>query len=213
MMNNTPNKFDQVVSLDKLNKFERDFEEQLKYNQVPGAAFAIVYENELIQASGCGVRDLETKEPVTPETLFQIGSMTKSMTAVMNATQVEAGIFDWETLVKDISPHFKFADRRTRDHLQVRHLIGMRSGLRDPIGPNESANDKYWEGQSAPYVIRSLTIAILNHLCNSCRGKPPVVARFGRGRHGGTTPTYFANHLGLLYAFSRHRHRYQISLT
>jgi CubicO group peptidase (beta-lactamase class C family) len=163
MMNNTPNKFDQVVSLDKLNKFEKDFEERVGYH-VPGAAFAIVYGNELVKASGYGVRDLETKEPVTPETLFQIGSMTKSMTAVMNATQVEAGIFDWKTLVKDISPHFKFADRRTRDNLQVRHLIGMRSGIRDPIGPNKGENDKYWEGQSAPYVIRSLASAPFERL-------------------------------------------------
>ena len=48
--------------------------------------------------------------------------------------------------------------------------------------------------------MKYVAIAILNHLCNSCRGKPPVVARFDRGRHApSTTPTYFANHLGLLY--------------
>lgn len=164
MTNNTPNKLDKAVLLEKLKQFETDFEKGLTEHQVPGAAWAVVYENELIQASGCGVRDLETNEPVTPETLFQIGSMTKSMTAVMNATQVEAGIFDWETLVKDISPRFKFADRRTRDNLKVRHLIGMRSGIRDPIGPNKGANDKYWEGQSAPYVIRSLASAPFERL-------------------------------------------------
>lgn len=159
MTNNPPNKFYDFVSLDELKEFERDFEERLRY-QVPGAAFAIVCGNDLIRASAYGVRDLETKEPVTTETLFPIGSMTKSMTAVMNATQVEAGIFGWETLVKDISPHFKFADRTTTDNLQVRHLIGMRSGIGDPIGPcNNSENDKYWEGQSAPYVIRSLASA------------------------------------------------------
>jgi len=164
MTNNTPNKLDKAVLLEKLKQFETDFEKGLTEHQVPGAAWAVVYENELIQASGCGVRDLETNEPVTPETLFQIGSMTKSMTAVMNATQVEAGIFDWETLVKDISPRFKFADRRPRDNLQVRHLIGMRSGIRDPIGPNKGANDKYWEGQSAPYVISSLASAPFERL-------------------------------------------------
>jgi CubicO group peptidase (beta-lactamase class C family) len=160
MTNNTPKKFSDFVSSEELIEFERDLQEPLKRYQVPGVAFAIVHGNHLIRASGYGVRDLETNAPVTPETLFPIGSMTKSMTAVMNATQVEAGIFGWETLVKDISPHFKFADRRTTDNLQVRHLIGMRSGIRDPIGPyHKSENNKYWEGQSVPYVIRSLASA------------------------------------------------------
>jgi hypothetical protein len=45
----------------------------------------------------------------------------------------------------------------------------------------------------------TMRIAILNHLRDYCRGNPPVVARFIWGRHGGTTPTNFVNHLGLLY--------------
>ena len=162
MTNNTPSKFYDVVSLDKLNEFEKNFKERVKEQQqyqVPGAAFAIVHGNDLILASGHGVRDLKTHAPVTSETLFPIGSMSKSMTAVMNATQVEAGIFGWETLVKDISPHFKFANRETTEKLQVKHLIGMRSGILDPIGPNNGENDKYWEGQSAQYVIRTLANA------------------------------------------------------
>ncbi|MGI2903878.1 serine hydrolase domain-containing protein [Tolypothrix sp. VBCCA 56010] len=161
MTNNTPSKFYDVVSLNQLNEFEINFKERVKQEeyQVPGAAFAIVHGNDLIVASGHGVRDLKTHAPVTRETLFPIGSMSKSMTAVMNATQVEAGIFGWETLVKDISPHFKFANRETTEKLQVKHLIGMRSGIRDPIGPNNGENDKYWEGQSAPYVIRTLANA------------------------------------------------------
>jgi hypothetical protein len=32
-------------------------------------------------------------------------------------------------------------------------------------------------------------VASLNHLCNSCRGNPPVVTPDFPGRHGGTTPT------------------------
>ena len=191
MTNNTPNKLDKAVLLEKLKQFETDFEKGLTEHQVPGAAWAVVYENELIQASGCGVRDLETNEPVTPETLFPIGSMTKSMTAVMNATQVEAGIFGWETLVKDISPRFKFADRRPRDNLQVRHLIGMRSGIRDPIGPNKGANDKYWEGQSAPYVIRSLANACFDtlpgekfHYGNECYASTGYLSPLKQGVDG-----------------------------
>jgi len=142
-----------------LDEFEQKIEEERKYYQVPGAALAIVYGNELIKASGYGVRDIKTQEPVTAETVFPIGSMSKSMTSIMNATQVEAGIFGWDTLVKDISPQFKFADRQTTDNLQVQHVIGMRAGIEDLKGRYNKANNKYWEEQSAPYLIRSLASA------------------------------------------------------
>jgi CubicO group peptidase (beta-lactamase class C family) len=98
--------------------------------------------------------------------------MTKSMSAIMNATQVEAGMYSWETLVKDISPQFKFANQETTDNLQVQHMIGMRSGILDPSGPYQGANDKYWEDQSAPYLIRSLASAPF-------KGIPGTVFHYG----------------------------------
>ncbi|MDY6802259.1 MAG: serine hydrolase domain-containing protein [Cyanobacteriota bacterium] len=148
-----------AIDYNLLDDFEKKFEEEREYYQVPGAALAIVEGSDLIKVAGYGVRNLETGEPVTPETVFPIGSISKSMTSIMNATQVEAGIFDWDTLVKDISPQFKFADRQTTDNLQVRHVIGMRSGIGDPIGPYDGANNKYWDRHSAAYSIASLPAA------------------------------------------------------
>lgn len=56
-------------------------EEQRLYHQVPGIAIGIVYDQELVWSKGYGFGDLEKKTPVTPTTLFRIGSITKVFTA------------------------------------------------------------------------------------------------------------------------------------
>ena len=65
---------------DWLHRVEQNIERELAFYRVPGAAVAIVQGNDIIYARGFGVRDLVSRAPVTPETLFRIGSTTKAMT-------------------------------------------------------------------------------------------------------------------------------------
>ncbi len=58
-------------------------EAQLDELHLPGLALAIVQGDELIFARGFGLADLEGEKPVTPETLFAIGSTTKAFTATL----------------------------------------------------------------------------------------------------------------------------------
>src|SRR5437763_14225070 len=46
--------------------------------KVPGLSLAVVQNGQVVFLKGYGVRDLEKKTPVTPHTLFAIGSITKS---------------------------------------------------------------------------------------------------------------------------------------
>src|SRR5437667_8333714 len=54
----------------------------MKEWRVPGVALAVVQDGKVIYAKGFGYRDLENKLPVTTVTLFPIGSITKSFTAL-----------------------------------------------------------------------------------------------------------------------------------
>lgn len=53
-------------------------EKMMKDLNVPGAAVAVIKDGEMIISEGFGYRNLETKAPVTPRTLFAIGSSTKA---------------------------------------------------------------------------------------------------------------------------------------
>ena len=51
--------------------------------KVAGFAVAVVEKNKVVYAKGFGYRDLENKKPVTPNTLFAIGSCTKAFTSAL----------------------------------------------------------------------------------------------------------------------------------
>ena len=58
---------------------------------IPGAAIAVVVDDTVAWTRGFGVANIETGAPVTPDTLFQIGSVTKSFTAAAVLTAASQG--------------------------------------------------------------------------------------------------------------------------
>jgi len=63
-----------------LEEIDRFVEEKLRDHRGVGLSVGILHEGEIVMARGYGVRSLQTGEPVTPETLFAIGSVTKQFT-------------------------------------------------------------------------------------------------------------------------------------
>ena len=84
---------------------------------VPGVAVAVVENGKAVYEKGFGVRALGKKDPVTPNTLFMMGSITKSMTTMMEATLVDAGLFKWDTPVTTLLPGFALGDADTTSKL------------------------------------------------------------------------------------------------
>src|SRR5215208_5766660 len=60
--------------------FEAYVAEALARYGVPGASVAVVQDGEVIYLRGFGVRDQDSTQSVTPDTMMMIGSVTKSMT-------------------------------------------------------------------------------------------------------------------------------------
>ncbi len=123
-----PSSTDQNYFAQELREF---VEEAMVEDGLPGAAVALVLGDEIIFAEGFGYRDLENELPVTTETLFHIGSTNKSMTAMMIATLVDQGLFDWDTPVIEIYPDFELSSDESTETVTLRHLLGMQSGIPD----------------------------------------------------------------------------------
>jgi CubicO group peptidase (beta-lactamase class C family) len=96
---------------------------------IPGAQVAVLQNGQVIFASGYGLRDIASDAPVTPETLFMVGSVTKSMTTLMMATLVDEGVLDWDTPVIDILPDFALSDDSATPQIRVRDLVNHSSGV------------------------------------------------------------------------------------
>ena len=72
---------------------------------VPGLAMAVIQAGEVVYTHGFGVTsDFPAAPAVTPETVFRIGSVTKSLTATLVMRLVESGALDLDRPVTDYVP-------------------------------------------------------------------------------------------------------------
>jgi len=95
---------------------------------VPGATLLLWDGAGFVEASA-GVCNIETKVPVTPDTLFQIGSITKLYTAALCLQLVEEGKLSLDAPVRKTLPDFALGDEDTATHITLRHLLNHTSGL------------------------------------------------------------------------------------
>jgi CubicO group peptidase (beta-lactamase class C family) len=102
---------------------------QLAAWEVPGCAIAAVRDHDVILATGHGRRDLGAELPVTPDTLFAIGSTTKAFTAATVGALVDDGLLEWERPLRDYLPELRLHDPVVTDRLNVIDLLSHRSGL------------------------------------------------------------------------------------
>jgi CubicO group peptidase (beta-lactamase class C family) len=113
----------------ELEGFDAFVEQALKGWKVPGVAVAVVKGDKVILLKGYGFRDVEKQLPVTPQTLFAIGSITKSFTVTTLGMLMDEGKVDWDEPVRTVFPKFKMYDPVLTEQMSVRDLITHRSGL------------------------------------------------------------------------------------
>jgi YD repeat-containing protein len=112
-----------------LGDFDDFVNQALKDWKVPGVAVAVVQRDKVILLKGYGYRDLEKHLPVTPNTLFAIGSITKSFTVSTLGMEMDDGKVDWDKPARDYLPTFKMYDPVRTEQMTIRDLITHRSGL------------------------------------------------------------------------------------
>lgn len=97
--------------------------------QVPGVAIGIVRGSDPIYLKGYGVRSLQTNEPVTADTLFDIGSCTKAFTSAAIAMLVDEGKMNWDDRVDKSIPYFHLSDPFADESVTLRDLLTHRTGV------------------------------------------------------------------------------------
>ena len=101
----------------------------LQFWHAPGIAAAIVREDKVIYLNGHGLRQVGSDKPVTPDTLFAIGSCTKAFAATALAILVEEGKADWDDNVSKHLPSFRLDDPLADRDVRLCDLLCHRIGL------------------------------------------------------------------------------------
>jgi CubicO group peptidase (beta-lactamase class C family) len=104
-------------------------EQARRQTNVPGVALAVVQNGRIVLEKGLGVRELGKNEPVTPSTLFMIGSMTKPLTSLMMARLVDRQTFAWDTPLTKLLPSFALGDPDATRRVTMAHTVCACTGL------------------------------------------------------------------------------------
>ena len=109
-------------------KMDRHFSQLFATDQ-PGGAILVMKDTTVIFSKGYGVSDLNTKEPITTKTLFNLGSITK--TFVSNGILIlnEQGKLSVEDSLLKYFPNFK--NKTIAQKVKIKHLLTHTSGLPD----------------------------------------------------------------------------------
>ena len=102
---------------------------------IPGVALGIVQNNEIVHVQGFGRADASGR-PVTPQTPFYIGSLTKSFTALAIMQLVEAGKLALDDPLIKYLPWFTLADASASARITLRHILNQTTGISEKDGNN-----------------------------------------------------------------------------
>lgn len=117
--------------------------------QVPGAVFGILRSNTATPGIGreerivvaAGVTNTNTGQAVTPATLFQLGSISKTWTATLVLQLVAEGKLDLDAPVRDVLPSLRLSDESAAATVTMRHLLTHTSGIDGDIFTDTGRGD------------------------------------------------------------------------
>lgn len=109
-------------------------------HHVVGASLALTVGDETVLAA-TGVLNLRTGTPVTSDSVFQIGSITKVWTATLVMQLVDEGRLDLDVPVSTYLPGFRVRDEQITARVTARHLLNHTSGIGGDFFPDTGRGD------------------------------------------------------------------------
>lgn len=109
--------------------FEAHVEQVMKDSHIVGTAVAVADGKDVLYARGFGVKDVKTREPVTPETIFGCASVSKSFTAMAITQLCDEGLMSLDDPVIEHIPEFRLVGEEDMGDVRMRHILSHTTGL------------------------------------------------------------------------------------
>jgi CubicO group peptidase (beta-lactamase class C family) len=156
----------------------------LAEHKVPGAAIGVYADGEVFDFAS-GVLSHATGVEATPDSLFQVGSITKTWTATLVMQLADEGLLDLDAAVVTYLPDFDLADSDAAKAMTVRQLLCHKAGFEGDIftdtGNNDDCVEKYvatlrTDPQLFPpdemFSYNNAGYCVLGRIIEVLRGKP-----------------------------------------
>ena len=147
---------------EKINAIETMITAQMEKTQTPGLAYVLIEDGHIVHGKGFGIASRDGM-PVTIKTAFNIGSLTKSFTAMAIMDSKEQNKLGLDMPIITYLPGFRTKDKALSDKITVRHLLSHTSGLTMYTG-NLNQTDKSNNAGALTEAIKDLRSAKLHTL-------------------------------------------------
>lgn len=118
--------------------------------RVPGAAVSLIEDGHVVRTKAYGFADVEKREPVTDRTVFQVASISKSLTAWGVMKLVENGRVDLDEPVDRYLKRWHLPPSKYNDDVTVRRVLSHTAGLSLMGFPGNDPNE------TLPTLVESL---------------------------------------------------------
>jgi CubicO group peptidase (beta-lactamase class C family) len=122
-----------VASADPAAQIKKVLDDRMHKHHIPALAYAVVKDDQVVALDALGLRDVDAKSEATVDTVFPIGSCTKSFTAVAAAIAADDKKLSLDDSPRRYLPYFKMADAEANELVTIRDMLAHRTGLR-PYG-------------------------------------------------------------------------------
>ncbi|MHC4305444.1 MAG: serine hydrolase domain-containing protein [Planctomycetota bacterium] len=122
----------------------------MELHEIPGLGIAVTRADEVVYAEAFGVRNIDTGEPLGPENLFHMASVSKPFVATAVVQLAERGKLDLDAPVTTYLPYFELDDPRY-SQITIRQMLSHTAGMPD-VGDYEWDKPQYDEGAAERYV-------------------------------------------------------------
>jgi len=120
---------------------QRLVEELCEHEMIPGMVVQLFYDGAVQQSAVAGAANAETREPMSLDAVYQIGSISKTFTATLAYVLSEKGILPIETRIADVFPELLAAGRQEYRDVDIRMLLSHTTGM--PYSPLTEPDDAF----------------------------------------------------------------------
>jgi len=123
---------------------------EMERARLPGLTLGLTDRDGTLLIRSYGFADLASRRPVTPDTLFEIGSIGKTFTAVATLQLVDEGLIDLHSPVERYLPWFAVQQPAGHAPITIAHLLSHTAGIVAGIDGTPEAAFQVWSLRDLP---------------------------------------------------------------
>ncbi len=120
-----PNPYVQRVLSDYNDFIERAISKGI----APGAAVAIIRDTSIVFLKGFGLRQVGLPDAIDVNSVFRLGSVSKSISSVLAGALVNKHLINWDDPIVKYVPQFELKSKEQAEKLTIRHVLSHTTGL------------------------------------------------------------------------------------